>query len=70
VDTAADIWNDPGAAASSAGGWVKDQAAGAWEGAKGAYNKDGLTGLAGATLGVAADIISPSKKLKMLKRGE
>jgi hypothetical protein len=66
---AADIYNDPGAAASAAGGWVKDQAVGVYDGTIAAYNKDGAVGILGAGLGVAADIVSPSKKLKMLKRG-
>jgi hypothetical protein len=42
---AADIYNDPGAAASAAGGWVKDQAVGVYDGTIAAYNKDGAVGV-------------------------
>lgn len=64
VDIGGQVIADPGGAATAVGGWARDQGAAAIEGGKNIYARDGIAGLAGAGLGIAGDLISPSRKLK------
>jgi len=65
---AGEVWNDPVGSAKATGGWVKDQAVGAWHGVEGGYEKHGIAGAAGAVVGLAVEVVNPLKKLKMLER--
>lgn len=45
---AGEVWNDPVGSAKTAGGWVKDQGVGAWQGIEAGYEKHGIAGATGA----------------------
>lgn len=62
------VWNDPQGSAEAVGGWVADKASDGWDGAKAAWNEDGVAGVLGAGIGVAIDTVDPTRKLKLAKK--
>lgn len=62
------IWNDPKGSAGAAGDWVAGKASDGWEGAKDAWNTDGVAGVLGAGAGVALDTVNPLRKVKLAKK--
>lgn len=61
------VINDPIGSAKAAGGFVADGVKGAVNSVEKGYNTHGVSGALGAGTGVLASVLSPGKKLKMLK---
>ncbi|WP_164547477.1 MULTISPECIES: PAAR-like domain-containing protein [unclassified Bosea (in: a-proteobacteria)] len=62
------VWNDPKGSAGAAWDWGAGKASDGWEGAKDAWSKDGVPGVLGAGVGVAIDVVDPTRKLKLAKK--
>ena len=60
------VVTDPIGTGSKIWDWGSGQLSDAWQGTKGAWNKDGAAGIAGAAVGTGIDLINPGKKAKML----
>lgn len=67
VDVGGKILNDPLGSAQAVGDYVVDGVEGAIDSVEKGYDKHGISGALGAGTGVLAGIVSPGKKLKMLK---
>ncbi|MGV1803778.1 DUF4150 domain-containing protein [Agrobacterium vitis] len=64
------VVNDPVGSAKAAGGFVVDGVKGAVNSVEEGYDKHGMSGALGAGTGVLASIVSPGKKIKLLKEVE
>lgn len=67
VDVGGKVINDPLGSAQAVGDYVVDGVEGAVDSVEKGYDKHGISGALGAGTGVLAGIVSPGKKLKMLK---